>query len=91
MVDRVKYIVYNEHIQTHRKRKMTILDQLAPGLTEQEVLSQAYAIMLKEQGFKAAVTILVLTKTTQVIWSVNTFTIRKRQHNETAISSIGTV
>ena len=33
---------------------MTILDQLAPGLTEQEVLSQAYAIMLKEQGFKAA-------------------------------------
>lgn len=31
-----------------------ILDQLAPGLTEQEVLSQAYAIMLKESGFKTA-------------------------------------
>ena len=33
---------------------MSILQQLAPGLTEQEVLSQAYAIMLKESGFKAA-------------------------------------
>ena len=36
------------------RNTMTILQQLAPGLTEQEVLSQAYAIMLREQGFKAA-------------------------------------
>ena len=36
------------------RNTMTILDQLAPGLTEQQVLDQAYAIMLKEQGFKTA-------------------------------------
>ena len=36
------------------RNTMTILQQLAPGLTEQEVLDQAYAIMLKESGFKTA-------------------------------------
>lgn len=33
---------------------MTILEQLPPGLTEQEVLEQAYNIMLKEQGPRTA-------------------------------------
>lgn len=32
----------------------SILDQLAPGLTEQQVLDQAYAIMIKESGSKTA-------------------------------------
>ena len=33
---------------------MTILEQLPAGLTEQQVLEQAYAIMLKEQGARTA-------------------------------------
>lgn len=41
-------------MNTTESNSMTILDQLALGLTEQEVLDQAYAIMLREQGFKAA-------------------------------------
>jgi hypothetical protein len=33
---------------------MTILEQLPPGLTEQQVLEQAYNIMLAQQGPRTA-------------------------------------
>ena len=46
--------MYNTYMNTTESNTMHILDQLAPGLTEQEVLDQAYAIMLREQGFKTA-------------------------------------